>query len=59
MRIASSPEALEALPNGSVIIDGGHVAMKVRGAWRYEPDGKFREPQKLPVQIIRDDEYET
>ncbi len=53
MRIASTPAALDNLPDDSLIKDGELYAMKILGAWRYEHDGKFWEPQQFPVVIIR------
>lgn len=51
-KIVPDPEAAEALPAGTIVMDvGGLYALKVKsGAWMYE-DGKFWEPE-FPARVV-------
>ena len=47
------PEDLEKLPSGARIEDSGMFAVKrLGGAWQYEWDGQFWEPEVFPCRIV-------
>lgn len=51
--LAHTPDDLDKLPSGTVISDSGLKATKTAsGAWLYEHDGKFWEPQVFPVVVV-------
>lgn len=51
--LAHTPDDLDKLPSGTVISDSGLKATKTAsGAWLYEHDGQFWEPQVFPVVVV-------
>lgn len=51
----ADPEGLDALPEGTWILDQGLFARKSEsGAWWYAHDGKPWEPEGFPVTVVEE-----
>lgn len=47
------PDDLEKLPPGARILDFGLYAEKTEsGAWRYDHDGQYWEPEAFPMELV-------
>lgn len=52
--LVHTPDELEALPVGTVILDSGLEAVKFpSGAWKYSHDQQFWEPEVFPVIVVK------